>query len=284
MSDARTRLAQLGLAVEESADGPRVHLDLGQRPLTHPLTRAPIATVTFSVHEGQLASVAPAPLRGLVQVGLQTLAGAGALATTVREAFARYVARLERASAQLQALGLEAEVDATTLELKAQVAAAPWSFTVVQDIEGRFHLVAAWHSGQAVEVQGRPSFTLEDFGDRGTLSGYLAELVGAGAGETRAEVPLVRYGELEQAFGAGALVPPHSPLELVVELEVGSRRYRFAAARVAGRTFRGLLAGSRGKLWAERFTLDDFPGVVPLLAQVLGVPQESVRVAGSTEE
>ena len=47
-----------------------------------------------------------------------------------------------------------------------------------------------------------------------------------------------------------------------MELEVDGERYRFAAARVAGRTFRGLLAGPTGKVWADRFELEDFPGVV----------------------
>ncbi len=64
-------------------------------------------------------------------------------------------------------------------------------------------------------------------------------------------------------------------------LEVGGRPYRFAAARVAGRTFRGLLAGAQGKVWAERFELDDFPGVVPLVADLLKVPAQAVKLVGA---
>jgi hypothetical protein len=56
--------------------------------------------------------------------------------------------------------------------------------------------------------------------------------------------------------------------------------YRFAAARVQGRTFRGLLAGTKGKVWAERFELDGFPGIVQLVADLFQVPSEAVQLLG----
>jgi len=65
-----------------------------------------------------------------------------------------------------------------------------------------------------------------------------------------------------------------------MELQVQGKTYRFAATRVAGRTFRGLLAGAQGKLWAERFELEDFPGVVRLVADLLKVSPRSVKVVG----
>jgi hypothetical protein len=68
-------------------------------------------------------------------------------------------------------------------------------------------------------------------------------------------------------------------------LEAGGQAYRFAAARVAGRTFRGLLAGASGKLWAERFDLDDnFPGPRQLLAGLLGLPEDQVKVVAVAED
>jgi hypothetical protein len=90
----------------------------------------------------------------------------------------------------------------------------------------------------------------------------------------------MRYEEIAQAFGPQALVPPRSSLEVFVELRVNGVPYRFAAARVTGRTFRGLLASATGKVWADRFELDGFPGIVPLVADLLKVPPEAVQLAG----
>ncbi len=90
----------------------------------------------------------------------------------------------------------------------------------------------------------------------------------------------MRYEEISQAFGAQAVVPPRSALEVLVQLRVNGELYRFAAARVQGRTFRGLLAGAKGKVWAERFELDGFPGIVQLVADLLKVPSESVQILG----
>jgi hypothetical protein len=73
-------------------------------------------------------------------------------------------------------------------------------------------------------------------------------------------------------------VPGRSAVEVLIELRVGSESYRFAAARVSGRTFRGLLAGTAGKLWADRFELNEFPGIKALLAQLLGVAESKVEV------
>ena len=71
----------------------------------------------------------------------------------------------------------------------------------------------------------------------------------------------IGYGELAERFGPAARVPATSALELVSDFSVRGERYRFVAARVRGRTFRGLLAGPDGKMWADHFELEDFPGV-----------------------
>ena len=44
-----------------------------------------------------------------------------------------------------------------------------------------------------------------------------------------------------------------------------------------GLMFRGLLAGPKGKLWAERFELDQFNGPAKLLARALGVDESKVK-------
>src|SRR5439155_10905721 len=53
------------------------------------------------------------------------------------------------------------------------------------------------------------------------------------------DVPL-HFKEIVAAFGPGASVPGRSQVEVLIELRVGNEQYRFAAARVSGRTFRGL--------------------------------------------
>jgi hypothetical protein len=71
---------------------------------------------------------------------------------------------------------------------------------------------------------------------------------------------------------------------VLVNLRVGETQYRFAAARLNGKAFRGILAGPQGKLWADRFTLDDFPGVPKLLADTLGVSLEKVSAVEPGDE
>ncbi len=81
----------------------------------------------------------------------------------------------------------------------------------------------------------------------------------------------VGYGELAERFGPAARVPPGSNIELVTDFTVRGERFRFVAARVRGRTFRGLLAGPDGKKWAEHFQLEDFAGVADVASRALGI-------------
>jgi len=92
------------------------------------------------------------------------------------------------------------------------------------------------------------------------------------------EAPAIPFKELFSAFGDASL-PPRSTLEILVDLKIAGKKLRFVAARVQGRTFRGLLAGPRGKVWADRFELDDFPGVKAFVAEILGIEPDDVEVA-----
>lgn len=94
---------------------------------------------------------------------------------------------------------------------------------------------------------------------------------------TAAAEVAVPFKELATAFGEATL-PSRSPLEIVAELRARGESYRFAAARLHGRTFRGLLAGSTGKVWAGRFELGDFPGVRAFCARELGCSPEEIEV------
>jgi hypothetical protein len=162
----------------------------------------------------------------------------------------------------------------------------------VADRDGSFRLARAERDGATLDLpEAAGTFDLSEFREKGALAGYLAALVGetlppptraaAAAPQGDEAEPPLRYSELVATFGEGLVVPPRSALELLAEVVVEGRTYRFAAARVAGRSFRGLLAGSQGKLWAERFELEEFPGVVTLVSRLLGVPPEAVQVIGA---
>ena len=86
------------------------------------------------------------------------------------------------------------------------------------------------------------------------------------------------FRELFDAFG-DAKLPPRSPLEVVADVNVKGQRLRFAAARVQGSTFRGMLAGPTGKIWADRFELDEFPGIKGFISELMGVPYDDVEVS-----
>lgn len=277
-------LQGLGLDARETDGGLRVELSLGHGALLHPVSGGALEQVSFVVDGGALIPVAPPALCGIGTFGLHTLTDAESLADQVRERFGRQLAALGQLAGQLDALGLVGEVDPDTLVLSARVVAAPFTFVLQADRDGRLRVTRASRDDVQVRLQKDAVFELSGFGDRATLGHYLAGLVDGAGGEAPTAVPLVRYGELEQAFGAAALVPPSTPLEVLVELSVEGKRYRFAAGRVMGRTFRGLLAGRRGKLWAERFELDDFPGVAALAADVLGVPLDAVTILGGADE
>ena len=279
------RLSGLGLAVSESETGMVAELSLGEAALLHPVSGASLNQVSFAVDGGRLIAVAPPPLTGVGAITWSDLESAEALADIVRERFGRQLAILGAGAGALDALGIASEVDPDQLSLSAKVQHEAWTFVVQADSEGRFRLMRALKDRSPVHLEQETRFELSAFSDRATLGHYLMGLVEGSADVVAPTKPqLLRQGMLLQAFGAEALIPPGSPVELLVELAVEGRRYRFAAGRVRGRTFRGLLAGREGKLWAERFELDAFPGVAALCAGVLGVSEDAVQVIGSPDE
>ncbi|HEX8438043.1 hypothetical protein [Archangium sp.] len=280
------RLRQLGLEVR--GEGGRLEATFVlDRPLDNPVSPIKVDRVDFRVEGERLVPIAPPEVRGLRPIALGAVKDAEALEAEVTEAFNEHLFHVQRRSAELRALGLNPQVDPVSLVLSTQVSESGLALTLVADRQGHFRVASATREGQALPVPPTHTFELSEFRERGALVGYLAALfeesTGAGAAARGQAVGegLVRFSEVVQAFGEGAVVPPRSGLELLVQLEVEGRPYRFAAARVAGRTFRGLLAGAQGKVWAERFELDDFPGVVPLVAGLLKVSPEAVKLVGA---
>ncbi|HEX8702936.1 MAG TPA: hypothetical protein VF815_29135 [Myxococcaceae bacterium] len=278
------RLEQLGLRVEQGASGSQAVLNLPETSrLENPVTRQPISRVTFQVAPDRLTPVAPPALVGLAPIMLSSVTSADEVTGLLSGAFDEYLFHLERRSAQLNALGLSPSVDPETLELSTELEAGPLSFKLVSDRQGHFRVGRTRRGAQILVGGAQLRFELSEFRERTALSNYLTALVEESApraSAVSAKKGLVSYADISQAFGAQALVPPRSSLEVLVQLSVNGESYRFAAARLEGRTFRGLLAGAKGKVWSERFELDDFPGVVRLVADLLKVSPEAVKLVG----
>ncbi|MCY1078228.1 hypothetical protein [Archangium lansingense] len=280
----KARLQQLGLEVRGEGDGLEATLVLSE-PLENPVGARKVERVGFQVQGDRLVPVSPPEVVGLRPIPLGAVQARREVEAELTDAFNEHLFQVQRRSAELRALGLSPQVDPVSLGLSTHVVEHGLALTLVADRQGHFQVSSAMRDGQHLTVpQGHP-FELSEFRERGALVGYLAALFGEQPGQAapaqQAGEEPVRFSEVLRAFGEGALVPPRSGLELLVLLEVEGRPYRFAAARVAGRTFRGLLAGAQGKVWAERFELDDFPGVVPLVADLLKVPAEAVKLVGA---
>ncbi|MDQ3262885.1 MAG: hypothetical protein M3Y59_04385 [Myxococcota bacterium] len=291
------RLSELGLTVRESDLGLEVDLDLQTVPLVNPLTRNFIHKVTFTVLGDRLVAIDPPELVGSAPLSLVGIEKLSTLEDQINAAFNEHILHVQRRSSELQALGLDPRVDPQQLSLSAEVQTPDgFRFVIGSDKRGNFRVTEA-HKGQTpLDVSVGHTFELSEFRERDALVGYLTALFHEEPppdaptqpsyqrrDKSPPPPPRITYGEVMARFSASALVPPRSSLELLVELSVNGAVYRFAAARVAGRTFRGLLAGATGKIWAERFELEEFPGVIPLVADLLGVTQGDVRVLGDAQ-
>lgn len=279
------RLEQLGLRVEQGASGPQAVLDLGEASrLENPVTHQQISRVTFRIEEDRLTPSGPPAVAGLPPIVLSSVASAQDVARLLGVAFDEYLFHLERRSSQLNALGLSPSVDPDSLEVSTELEAGTLSFTLAADRLGNFRVARTRREGQPLTTGAPHRFELSEFRERAALVTYLTALVEESSSRAQpvsaSRNGLVSYGDIFRAFGGQALVPPRSNLEILVQLSVNGESYRFAAVRQVGRTFRGLLAGAKGKVWSERFELDDFPGVVRLVADLLQVPPEAVKAVG----
>lgn len=288
MGDAR--LTQMGLEVRDTGGGTEAVLDLNTA-LINPLTRNLIGKITFSALGERLVVIDPPELVGIAPVGTAGVQRAAEIEEQIHAAFQELIAHIQRRSSELQMLGLQAKVDPQQLSLSAELHTPDgYHFAIGTDKRGNFRVTQARKDERELPLTAGHAFELSEFRDRNALAQYLVALFEHETGTQPAVRPPalkpsseLRFEEVCERFGKGAVVPPRSALDVLVTLAAGGQAYRFAAARVAGRTFRGLLAGAQGKLWAERFELDDFPGVVPLVAKLLGVPQDAVRMLDDGE-
>ena len=280
-----SRLEQLGLRVEQGPEVLLATLELGEgSALRNPATQQPISAITFQAEGGRLVPWAPPAVVGLTPVSLGSVASRDDISALIATSFDEYLFHIERRSEQLHTMGLHPNLDPESLVLSTELETGLLSLTLVADRHGHFQVNRVQREGRT--VSGLPPFRFElfEFRDQNSLASYLSALIeerlARPPASTAGPGARVRYEEIAQAFGPEAVLPPRSTLEVLVHMRVNGAPFRFAAARVMGRTFRGLLASATGKVWADRFELDDFPGIVHLVADQLKVPPEAVQLVG----
>jgi hypothetical protein len=288
----RTFLEGLGLSVAVSAAGVmECSLTINSGEAINPLTRKLIDAVSFTVVGDRLLYVSPAEFVGAQPINLAFLTAGTHLEDLVVKTLNEHLMQLERRSSELGLLGISPTVDAGTLQLSAELVRAPFKFVITANRAGQFRVLRAFHADSELTAAAASTFELSEFRDRTALEEFLYAMYSdiATASPPRASaLPTPAPGndvtipvkQLVAAFG-DAVIPPRSALEIFAELRVDGEVLRFAAARVQGKSFRGLLAGPKGKLWADRFDLEGFPGVRKHVAKVLGVPESAVEVLGA---
>lgn len=299
----RSFLEDLGLSVKDADGVIEAELELTSNLAMNPLTRQFISKAQFTVVGDRLITIYPAELVGMPPINLSHVSKGAALEDIIVKSLNDAMLHVQRRSEQLTALGLSPRVDPASLQLSAEVKLDPWHFTIGTDRLGNFRVTRAMNAGVEMTTTSAHGFELSEFRERGALEAYLVAMFGDGRAAPSIATPRPRtsraasdvetepvssaapppdvplyFKDLVAAFGPGAAVPGRSAVEVLIELKVGEDQFRFAAARISGRTFRGLLAGANGKLWADRFELNDFPGIKPLLARLLGVPESRVEV------
>ncbi|MBL8952332.1 MAG: hypothetical protein JNK82_16250 [Myxococcaceae bacterium] len=295
---------QLGLSVKDADGVIEAELELTSGQAVNPLTRQFISKAHFTVVGDRLITIYPAELVGMPPITLSHVSRAAALEDILVKSLNEAILHVQRRSEQLSALGLTPRVDPSSLQLTAEVKPPGFTFTIGTDRLGNFRVTRAICDGVEMTTTSAHGFELSEFREKAALESYLIAMFSEGRPppfprsgtpppkkRADAEVdteplspsappvdPPLYFKDLVAAFGPAASVPGRSQIEVLIELKVGDEQYRFAAARVSGRTFRGLLAGAQGKLWADRFELQDFPGIKGLLAKLLGVPESRVEV------
>jgi hypothetical protein len=284
----RAFLEGLGLTVSDVDGVVEAELELNSGLALNPLTRKAIESISFTVLGDRLLYVGPPEFVGAQPINLAFLSGGSRLEDLVIQTLNDHLYQLERRSSELAALGVSPKVDPATLQLGAELERGPFRFSLGASRTGQFRVVRCLHNGQELTISSPTVFELSEFRDRAALEDFLYAMFGDIAGSPsppprpKEEPPpeldvSLSMKSLFEAFG-DAMVPPRSVMEFFCELKVGDETVRFAAARLQGRSFRGLLAGSAGKIWAERFELDEFPGIRALVSELMGVPIEQIEV------
>lgn len=274
-------LEQLGLKVETSNDVVEAELMIASPQAYNPITRQFVTRARFMVTGDRLIPIDPPELVGCPPINLAHTTGATNLEDTVVKSLVDHCIYLSRRSSELSALGFTPKVDPVTLQLTTELSIGEMVITIGTDRLGNFRVQRAARAGVDLTVPGNQLFELGEFREKAALESYLGALYGDAAGSAPARATAVPrtipLKQLFDAFGIEGSLPPTSTFEVFAELKVGKDRYRFAAARVTGNTFRGLLAGPAGKVWSDRFEIQDFEGITELVARITGVAKDQIE-------
>ncbi|MFO0600355.1 MAG: hypothetical protein U0228_33910 [Myxococcaceae bacterium] len=296
----RAFLEQLGLDVNDSDGVVEADLDLRGGQALNPLTRRTIDRVSFTVMGDRLLYVGPPEFVGAQPINLAFLSPGARLEDVVVQTLNEHLFQLERRSNELTALGINPKVDPATLQLTAEVERPPMKFVIGASRTGQFRLIRASNAGVELTNASQNVFELSEFFEKRALEEFLFAMYSdvvddPRVAEAQAAAPAtikhsptlmistgvpeaaLPFKELFAAFG-DAYLPPRSPMEIVADVRVKDQKLRFAAARVQGKTFRGLLAGPSGKVWADRFELDEFPGIRGFVAELMNVGFDEIEV------
>ncbi len=288
----RAFLEQLGLEVSGAEGIVEAELELISGRALNPLSRREIDRISFTVMGDRLLYVGPPEFVGAQPINLAFLQPGTRLEDIVVDTLNEHLFQLERRSSELSALGIAPKVDPQTLQLTAELEKPPLRFVIGASRTGQFRVVRAVHDGAELTSASKPLFELSEFFNRAALESYLYALYSDVVGPELGPATLVKtpsdivraptdtslaFREIYEAFG-DAFLPPRSPLEVVADVRVGDQCMRFAVARVQGKTFRGLLAGARGKIWSDRFEIDEFPGIRAFVAELMQVTIDDVEV------
>lgn len=295
----RAFLEQLGLEVTDADGVVEAELELRSGQAFNPLMRKAIERVNFTVMGDRLLYVGPPEFVGAQPINLAFLSPQGRLEDLVVQTLNEHLYQLERRSTELTALGISPKVDPATLQLTAELERAPMRFVIGSSRTGQFRLMKAVHNNVELTNATHNVFELSEFFERRALEEFLFAFFSDIVEDPRQNEPApepatikhtptmmmqretleasLPFKELFHAFG-DTFIPPRSPLEVVADVRVKDQKLRFAAARVQGKTFRGLLAGPSGKIWADRFELDQFPGIRGFVSELMHVTLDEVEV------
>jgi hypothetical protein len=297
----RAFLEQLGLDVTEDDGVVEAELELRSGQAFNPLTRTIIERVSFTVMGDRLLYVGPPEFVGAQPINVAFLSPQTRLEDLVVQTLNDHLFQLERRSNELGELGVSAKVDPASLQLTAELERPPLKFTIGASRTGQFRLMRAVNGNSELTNATQNVFELSEFFEKRALEEFLFAFFSDIVDDPRANEPPppsepatlrhtpsimiqaqsievgLAFKDLFSAFG-DTMLPPRSPLEVVADVKVGDQQLRFAAARIHGTTFRGLLAGPQGKIWADRFELDDFPGIRGFVSELMKVDFDEVEV------
>ena len=297
---ALKKLRALGVSAKVGTQGYlEGELRLSPGKVNHPSTGASISAATFQVVGHDQLLFLSAPLSGLAPVQFYDLDSGAALEQRILQLLHKRVAVLKELDPKLKALGLTTSLEVDQLCLKTSVKmvdqtyellAGPGGVRVVRVVPRKGEpLVVPDAMPVVVPLQGFTTLAelelyLEAIPDlrlesgASPASGKPAPPARSTAGVRMLAAPsgTLLLHTLSRFSEDGAYLTPDDVVTTVAaELEVDGKRYRFTASHDRDTMFHGRLVGPTGEKWKERFDAARFPGLVPFVRSILGVPVEA---------